>query len=357
MKYITAVALSGGIDSAAAAYILKQNLKKDASLIGVSHIIWPESRCCNETAMSRAETLCSKLGISFLKFDLLEGFKEKIINNFIDNYISGRTPNPCVLCNELVRFSLFIEEIKKFLKLKLKADFDLKFSTGHYVRIKKIKDRLFLRKAKDILKDQSYMLYRLPAKLLGKLIFPLGEYFKADIVKMASDWGLGMAEVRESQDACFVEDDYVSFIIENTGKKGLLEEGEISDREGNLLGKHRGYINYTIGQRRGLGLGNGPWYVCEIKPENNRIIVARESEINSESFIVNNINWFTDKTQTECGVKVRYQSGEIPCVINFSEDGNQIEVQLKKPAVVTPGQSAVFYDKDIVLGGGIIVKN
>lgn len=358
MKQIIAVALSGGIDSSAAAYLLKKDIKENSSLIGVSHYIWPGSRCCTDSSMLRANRLCYNLRIPFYKFNLLDDFKNNVVTDFIDNYIKGRTPNPCVLCNEKIRFSLFLNEIEKYLKSGNPDDFDLKFATGHYVRIKQTEKGFFLRKARDKSKDQSYMLYRLPGELLKRLIFPLGEYYKKDIIKMASDWDIGMAEVRESQDACFVDDDYVSFIIEQTGEYSLLKEGEITDSKGNLLGKHRGYINYTIGQRRGLGLGNGPWYVSGIEPLNNRIIVTRESELSSDSFIVKNINWFQEihEKQMECGVKVRYQSAENPCVINFKKDSNKIIVDLKTPAVITPGQSAVFYDDDLVLGGGIIVK-
>ncbi len=359
MKNVLAVALSGGVDSAAAAYILKQNLKEDTTLIGVSHYIWPESRCCTDSSMLRANNLCYKLKIPFYKIDLLKDFKNKIVTDFIDNYITGKTPNPCVLCNEKIRFSIFLSEIEQYIKTNFKTypDFNLIFSTGHYVRTKLTEQGMFLRKAKDKAKDQSYMLYRLPKKLLHKLIFPLGDYLKSEVIQMAESWGLGMAEIRESQDACFVDDDYVKFIIEQTGKHELLKVGEIIDSEGNVLGKHKGYINYTIGQRRGLGLGNGPWYVSRIDPENNYIMVAREEGLLSSEFTVLNTNWFTDisSKHVECGVKVRYQSGETPCVIRSDKKNKILKVNLKEPAVITPGQSAVFYDDDIVLGGGIIV--
>ena len=360
MKEILAVALSGGVDSAAAAYLLKQNLKENTTLIGVSHYIWPESRCCTDSSMLRANNLCHKLKIPFYKIDLLKDFENKIVTDFIDNYISGKTPNPCVLCNEKIRFSIFISEIEKYIRTNFKnyPDFNLRFSTGHYVRIKQTEYGLCLRKAKDKVKDQSYMLYRLPKELLQKLIFPLGDYLKSEVIQMAKSRDLGMAEIRESQDACFVDDDYVKFIIEQAGRHELFKIGEIIDSEGNVLGKHKGYINYTIGQRRGLGLGNGPWYVSGIEPEKNRIVVAREEELLSNEFSVANTNWFTDISvkQVECGVKVRYQSGETPCAINFDGKNRVFKVTLKKSAVITPGQSAVFYDDDIVLGGGIIVR-
>jgi tRNA-specific 2-thiouridylase len=186
-------------------------------------------------------------------------------------------------------------------------------------------------------------------------VLPLGEYRKSEVLSMADDLGLPYTQVRESQDACFVEDNYVQFIRKQTGRRDFLRAGEIVDLSGRILGRHRGTINYTVGQRRGLGLGDGPWYVARIDAKVNRLVVAREADARRREFTVDRTNWFIEPPQglLSCAVKIRYQIDEIPCSVEPMAEG--FRVFLSYPRIVTPGQSAVFYDRDLVLGGGIIL--
>jgi tRNA-specific 2-thiouridylase len=279
------------------------------------------------------------------------------VDDFIRSYLGGTTPNPCVICNKSVRFDVFYRRLKATLRETgaLAEGEDLLFSTGHYARIVEGAGGLFIAKGVDPVKDQSYMLYQVDRSMLGNLVLPLGDHRKSEVLSIAEDLGLPHSRVRESQDACFVEDNYVQFIREQTGRSDFLKEGEIVDSRGRVLGRHRGTIHYTVGQRRGLGLGDGPWYVARIDAGANRLVVAREAEARRRGFAVNRTNWFIDppRTPLSCTVKIRYQFDEIPCTIDPSEEG--VQVVLEVPQIVTPGQSAVFYDSDLVLGGGIIL--
>jgi tRNA-specific 2-thiouridylase len=198
------------------------------------------------------------------------------------------------------------------------------------------------------------MLYQIDKAMLPNLVLPLGEYHKAEIVSMAEDLGLPYTQVKESQDACFVEGSYVDFIRQQTGRCDLLKNGDIVDTAGRPLGRHGGTIKYTVGQRRGLGLGNGPWYVARIDPRENRVVVARQEQAQRGDFSIGQTNWFTDPPDRplSCTVKIRYQTGDVSCVVEPEESGYR--VVLERPQIVTPGQSAVFYRQDLVVGGGII---
>lgn len=331
-------------------------------MVGASHFIWPESRCCSAEVFSRARMVCERLKIPYHQVDLYLEFKELVVGNFVATYLEGRTPNPCIICNQLIRFDLFYHRLEDLLREKnLPAEGEqseqsepLFLATGHYVRIVKNNDGLFLAKAKDRAKDQSYMLYRIQKEMVEHLVFPLGDYLKSEVNELAAQAGLGYEGVEESQDACFVDTDYPDFLRRQTGKSDLLKPGEIVDPEGKRLGKHRGYLYYTVGQRQGLGLGNGPWYVQRIDAEKNLVHVARKEEARIASFRVENLNLFVPdlEERTSLKVKIRYQSGEIPCRLEAGE--NKLQVILERPAIVTPGQSAVFYEKDLVVGGGVI---
>jgi tRNA-specific 2-thiouridylase len=351
---VLAIALSGGVDSTVAAVLLK---KKYPRMVGVSHVIWPDSRCCSVEVLDRARQTCRRLGIPYIQEDLHQEFRDQVVEDFIQTYLSGKTPNPCVICNKSIRFDAFYRRLKTTLveRKLLDRGEDLLFSTGHYARIVEGSDGVFLAKGVDPGKDQSYMLYQVERQILASLVLPLGEYRKSEVVSMAGDLGLPFTQVKESQDACFVEDNYVQFIHEQTGRSDFLQVGEIVDPQGRVLGQHRGTINYTVGQRRGLGLGNGPWYVARIDAEANRLVVAREVDARRREFTIDRTNWFIDPPQRQlsCSVKIRYQIDEIPCSVEPVSDG--FRVILKISQIVTPGQSAVFYDRDLVLGGGIIL--
>ncbi len=351
---VCAVALSGGVDSSIASFLLKKDWE---SMVGASHIIWNGSRCCSAEVLNRAREVCRRLKIPYFQIDLFSEFKEKVVGNFIDTYLKGKTPNPCVVCNRCIRFDSFYNKLKYRLIEEglLKEGQVLYFATGHYARIQKTASGYFLARAEDPLKDQTYMLYGIPKDLLPYLIFPLGDYTKSEVASLADAEGLEFTGVRESQDACFIDSSYVDFISRRVKDHNLLSPGDIVDTRGRVLGKHRGYIHYTVGQRKGLGLGNGPWYVSRINLESNSVVVARREEAQISSLLVENLNWFIEKplSSLSCSVKIRYQTGEIPARIEPEED--QVRVILDSPEIVTPGQSAVFYADNLLLGGGTIV--
>ena len=351
---VLAIALSGGVDSAVAAVLLN---RKYPRMVGASHVIWPGSRCCSVEVLDRARETCRVLDIPYIQEDLYEEFRDQVVQDFIRGYLGGRTPNPCVVCNKSIRFDAFYTRLKTTLVNRnlLGREEALLFSTGHYARIVESHEGFFIAKGVDPGKDQSYMLYQVRKSMLASLVLPLGEHRKSEVLSMADDLGLPYTQVRESQDACFVEGNYVEFIQKQTGRDDFLREGEIVDLKGRVLGRHRGTINYTVGQRRGLGLGNGPWYVARIDAEANCLVVARESDVRRREFAIDRTNWFVDPPDRplSCAVKIRYQIGEIPCSVE--PGGGGFRVVLKVPQIVTPGQSAVFYDRDLVLGGGIIL--
>ena len=352
MKKVVALGMSGGIDSSMALKILKNEWKH---IVGANHIVWHGVRCSSYEVISRAEKLCRAEGIPFYCLDVSEEFKTRIAGDFIRSYISGLTPNPCVICNQFIKFTFFYDRLKEQLQKDgiLESDDRLYYSTGHYVRLAEKDGGLFLRKAADLSKDQSYMLYRLPRELLSRCIFPLGDILKKDLKAEAERQGLDFGNVRESQDICFIEGSYGDFIAANSDLK--IRPGRILDMEGNVLGKHRGYIHYTIGQRKGLGLGSGPWFVTSVIPEKNQVIVGRQDQQGQKDFTVRDLNWFIDYRgeKFDACVKVRYNSHEYPCTVSALDDG-RVLVRLHDKTVITRGQSAVFYQDDIVLGGGFI---
>jgi tRNA-specific 2-thiouridylase len=351
---VLAIALSGGVDSAVAAALLK---KKVPRMVGASHVIWPGSRCCSEEVLDRAGETCRILGIPYIQEDLSEEFRDLVVEDFVQSYLNGKTPNPCVICNKRIRFDAFYLRLTSTLMDRglLEAQEKLLFATGHYARIVQNREGLFIAKGVDSAKDQSYVLCQVDRQMLGNLVLPLGEYRKSEVIALANDFALPYTQVRESQDACFVEDNYVEFIEKQTGRRDLLREGEIVDPQGRVLGRHRGAINYTVGQRRGLALGNGPWYVARIDARANRLVVAREAEARRRIFVIERTNWFIDppKHPLSCAVKIRYQIDETRCIVEPEDRG--FRVSLEDPRIVSPGQSAVFYDGDLVLGGGIIL--
>lgn len=350
------IALSGGVDSSVAAYLLREQWD---TIIGATHYIWPDSRCCSEEVTRKAKAICQNLGIPYYLIDLYSEFKTQIVDDFINTYIEGKTPNPCVLCNQLIRFDLFYNRAKMLLKENntLKGETDLYIATGHYARIAQTSQGYFLKKAKDTQKDQTYMLYRLPKKLLNRCVFPLGDILKSEVKSISQQIGLDYEQVDESQDACFVKSDYTSFIAEYRNGIPVDQSGGIYDLDGHLLGEHKGYLHYTVGQRKGLNLGNGPWYVATIEPETNRVYVSHKTELRRSNFEVERINWYIDPPvdKLSCSIKIRYRSQEIPGHV-VPQGRETASVILDDPQNVTPGQSAVFYFDELLIGGGIIRK-
>src|SRR6056297_78493 len=353
---IIAIGMSGGVDSSVAAYLLTRRWKR---VVGVSHYIWEDSNCCNTETLKRAREICDRLGFPFYILNLVDEFKKFVVDDFVDNYFHGKTPNPCVRCNEFLRFGVFPRRIKKLLVEKgvMSADEPLHMATGHYVRTIGYEGRTLLQKGADMSKDQSYMLYHIDSDILSRCDFPLGEMNKPDVVRMAAEHGFPSSSIKESQDVCFIDGKYIDFISEYTGKTSVREPGKIVDMQGRPLGEHRGYMHYTIGQRQGLGLSDGPWYVAELDAEKNRVIVARKDELGTTSFSLHGCNWFVPiQGPFEAAVRVRYNAREVPCrVIPAEEDPRDCaRIELEEPHIITPGQSAVVYKGDIVYGGGII---
>lgn len=362
---IIAIGMSGGVDSSVAAWMLTREWSR---VVGVSHYIWEGSSCCNTETLARARATCDRLGIPFFILNLTEEFREAVVDDFVDSYKRGETPNPCVRCNEFIRFGLFPGRIKELLVEKdiMREDEALHMATGHYVRTGTFfppgqetgpalhEGKTLLKKGRDRRKDQSYMLYHIDPAVIEICRFPLGEMKKPEVVEIAREHGFPTHSVKESQDVCFIEGKYIDFIREYTRGEQISEPGPIEDLEGNILGTHRGYMNYTIGQRQGLGLSDGPWYVAELKADENKVRVARKEDLGRKSFFLRRPGWFIDTpAEFRSSVKVRYNSGESPCTVRRGAEG-ETRVDLEEALVLTPGQSAVFYEGDFVLGGGVI---
>ncbi|RKD27922.1 tRNA (5-methylaminomethyl-2-thiouridylate)-methyltransferase [Caminicella sporogenes DSM 14501] len=354
------VGMSGGVDSSVAAYLLK---KQGYEVIGVMMKIWQEPSeeyiesedgCCGLSAADDARRVANKIGIPFYVVNFKSVFKEKVINYFIDEYLKGRTPNPCIACNRYIKFE---ELLKKAHSLGAYY-----VATGHYARIiyDDEKKRYLIKKSSAEMKDQTYTLYNLKQEQLKHILMPLGEYTsKEEIRKIAEEIGLDVANKPDSQEICFVPDnDYGNFIEENIENK--IEPGDFVDTKGNVLGKHKGIIHYTIGQRKGLGLSLGkPAYVINIIPEKNQVVIGENKDVFSFKLIAQDVNFISvDKLTKPLKVqaKIRYSAKPAEAVVKPLEK-DKVIVEFENPQrAITPGQAVVFYDGDILVGGGIIEK-
>ena len=356
MKQRVVVAMSGGVDSSTTACFLKE---KGYEVIGATMCIGMmdktqggPARCCGLGDIEDARRVALQLEIPFYVFHLREEFEKEVIQYFCEEYVKGRTPNPCILCNERMKFGSFLK-----MALELEADF---IATGHYARLdfdERI-GRTLLKKGVDRRKDQSYVLFSLTQDQLRHTLFPLGEHRKEEVRKKALQLGLRVHDKPESQEVCFIqESSYHSFLSERL--KESIEPGPIVDREGNVLGKHKGIPFYTIGQRRGLRLAKGkPLYVIGIDREKNGIVVGGEEEVYGDTFIVDSVNWIVPQKMISSShnaqVKIRYNHPGSEASISPKGEG-ELEVKFKSPQkAITPGQAAVFYDGETVLGGGWI---
>ncbi|MDE6110728.1 MAG: tRNA 2-thiouridine(34) synthase MnmA [Eubacterium sp.] len=335
------IALSGGVDSSVAAGIIT----KEYEAVGATMKLY----CSNETDLRDGEKICDKIGIPYHLLDFEEDFKNSVIKDFIDTYENGGTPNPCIVCNKVMKFGKLLEAAEEF-----GCD---GIATGHYVNIEYKDGRYCLKKAADLSKDQSYVLYGLTQEQLSKTIFPLGNMTKDNARKYAESLEFDNSHKKESQDICFVPDgDYFKFIENYTGKK--FKKGHFKDKNGNILGTHQGIIKYTIGQRKGLGLAlPQPMYVCEKNVDTNEVILCTNDELFEKEVSVCNFNWISIENPSKefkALAKIRYNMKEQPCTV-YPLENNKIKIVFDEPQrAITKGQSAVIYDNDYVVGGGII---
>jgi tRNA-uridine 2-sulfurtransferase len=351
------VAMSGGVDSSVAAVLLKE---KGYDVIGGTMVMVPEYKLNiknekEESLLSYiddAKEVAKKLGITHYVFDFRDIFKEKIIDYFANEYKRARTPNPCIMCNKEIKFQAFMEKA-----FELDADF---IATGHFAKIVYDNGRYLLKIAGDMNKDQTYYLYILSQLQLKHTLMPLGEHNKEEIRLIARNIGLNIYNKPDSQDICFIPDnDYRGFLIKNYNY--IAEPGPILDLNGNILGEHRGLPYYTIGQRKGLGLALAyPVYVVKLDKDNNAVIVGEDKDVFSKSLIADNLNWISIERlndSMDVNVKIRYNSSEAKAKISPEGEDEVKVIFIDKQRAVTPGQSVVFYDGDIVVGGGIVKKN
>jgi len=359
MKKKVMIGMSGGVDSSVAAAIL---LEKGYDVIGVTMQIWPdinedrkssEGGCCSLSAVDDARRVSNKLGIPYYVMNFKDIFEQKVIDYFTDEYLKGRTPNPCIACNRYVKFEALLNKA-----ISMGIDY---ISTGHYAKVEydeKYK-RFLLKKSITDKKDQTYALYNLTQEQLSRTLMPVGEYTKEKVREIAKEIGLSVATKPDSQEICFVEDnDYGRFICENTDYK--IKAGNFVDTKGKILGKHKGIIHYTVGQRKGLGIAFGkPMFVVDINVENNIVVLGDESEVFSNTLIASDLNFISiDRLETPMKIKakIRYSAKEAYALIS-PEGEDKVKVVFDIPQrAITPGQSVVFYDGDIVVGGGVIEK-
>ncbi|MBE7014994.1 MAG: tRNA 2-thiouridine(34) synthase MnmA [Ruminococcaceae bacterium] len=346
------IAMSGGVDSSVAAYLIKQS---GFDIKGVTLKLHSDKTsdpsCCTEQDIIDAKSICDSLLIPHEVINFTDDFNKKVIDNFVNTYIEGGTPNPCIECNRHIKF-------KKLLDMAKEENFDY-VVTGHYAKVEfdEKSGKFLLKKAVDHSKDQSYVLYSLTQKQLSKILFPLGDMTKEEIRNLAESLNFVNAKKSDSQDICFVKDTgYAEFIEEYTGKKS--KPGKFIDLAGNVLGQHKGIINYTIGQRKGLGLSlKEPMFVCEKDIKNNQVILGYQKDLFKDSLVAENVNFIPFEVLNESirvTAKTRYSQKEEPATITPMEDG-KVFVKFDSPQrAITKGQAVVFYDNDIVVGGGTI---
>ena len=358
MKEKVVVGMSGGVDSSVAAYLLKE---RGFDVIGVTMQIWQEEDactieheggCCGLSAVEDARRVAAGLGIPYYVMNFRKEFQENVIDYFVAEYKRGRTPNPCIACNRFVKWESLLQR-----SLGIGADY---IATGHYASIRRLDNgRYAVCKSATEKKDQTYALYNLTQEQLSHTLFPLGSYEKERVREIAREAGLLVADKPDSQEICFVPDkDYAGFIQRETGS--VEQPGQFVTKDGHVLGRHQGISHYTIGQRKGLNLALGrPVFVTEIRPETREVVIGSNEDLMVAELVAENINYMAYEALPvgqKMQAKIRYShSGEECFVAGFSEDGKQVRIQFANPVrAVTPGQAVVFYDGDVVLGGGTI---
>ena len=348
-KERVAVAMSGGVDSSLTTALLKEAGYK---VIGITMQIWPSDEparfggCCGLEAIEDAKKVAYKLGIPHYVINFRSIFAHEVIADFCQEYSLGRTPNPCIRCNQYIKFDALLKKAKE-----LDSSF---IATGHYARIEQSPDGYRLLKAIDLAKDQSYFLYTLGQSELQHLLLPIGNLHKVEVRRLSTEIGLPTATKRESQDICFIPDNnYRVFIAKHIS----LESGDIVDTRGKVLGRHGGLARYTVGQRQGLGLTSSErLYVLRLDTANNRLVVGAQDQLLSNRLFASKLSWVSGEAPKEpinITAKVRYRSPEVTAKLHLNDGVAEVNFQQPQRAV-TPGQAIVFYQGDTILGGGII---
>lgn len=346
----TLIAMSGGVDSSVAAYLMQTAGYDSMGATMRLYDKFPENDERNLNDIRDARNVCEKLGMDFEVFDFRKEFKKRVIDSFISAYENGATPNPCAVCNKYMKFGMLLD---KAIDIGMDA-----VATGHYARVEKCGDRYLLKKALDDKKDQTYFLYSLNQAKLSRVYFPLGSLTKRDIREIASDKGFVSAHKSDSQDICFVSDGkYTELIEKYTGK--IYPEGNFIDADGNVIGTHRGIINYTIGQRKGLGTAFGErLYVKDKNAQTNEVMLSSNEKLYSDCLSASDLNWIAfDKAPKSFRsyAKIRYASNPELCTVSITGE-DEISVRFDSPQrAISRGQAIVFYDGDIVIGGGTII--
>ena len=352
------VGMSGGVDSSVAACLLKE---QGYDVIGVTMQIWQEEDpeqveenggCCGLSAVDDARRVAWQLEIPYYVMNFRKEFKESVMDYFVDEYLHGHTPNPCIACNRYVKWEALLAR-----SMEIGADY---IATGHYARVMQLPNgRYTIQNSVTAAKDQTYALYNLTQEQLSRTLMPVGAYTKDEIRQIAEDHGLDVAKKKDSMEICFITDnDYAGFIERTVDN--VPGPGNFVDKDGNVLGRHKGITHYTVGQRKGLNLAMGrPVFVTEIRPETGEVVIGDNDDVFSDYLVCDHVNWMAvdglhgeEKTVM---AKIRYSHKGAPCVIRELEDG-RVECRFETPQrAITPGQAVVFYENDYVFGGGTIL--
>ncbi|WP_167959077.1 tRNA 2-thiouridine(34) synthase MnmA [Anaerosporobacter faecicola] len=352
------VGMSGGVDSSVAAHLLK---KAGYDVIGVTMQIWQDEDhftqeesggCCGLSAVDDARRVAQDLDIPYYVMNFKQEFKTNVMDYFVNEYLQGRTPNPCIACNRYVKWESLLKR-----SLDIGASY---IATGHYARVLKLDNgRYTLRKSATTAKDQTYALYNLTQYQLSHTLMPVGEYTKDEIRLIAEDINLRVAHKPDSQEICFIPDnDYAKFIEENSGEK--IVSGNFVNTAGEVIGKHKGITHYTVGQRKGLNLSLGhPAFVLEIRPETNEVVIGTNDEVFSDKLYANNLNFMAIEDlegSMEVEAKIRYSHQGAKCTITKVAEDEVLCVFDEPQRAITPGQAVVFYKDDYIVGGGTIMR-
>ncbi len=350
------VGMSGGVDSSVAAWLLK---RQGYDVVGVTMEIWEDAPaesedggCCGLSAVEDARRVAQVLEIPYYVMNFRDVFREKVMDYFTEEYAQGRTPNPCIACNRYVKWEALLQR-----SLEIGADY---IATGHYARICRLPNgRYAIRRSATAAKDQTYALYNLTQEQLAHTLMPVGDYEKSEVRRMAEEAGLPVAQKADSQEICFIPDhDYAAFVRERTERGS--QPGNFVNRAGEVLGCHTGIVHYTVGQRKGLGVTFGkPMFVLGIRPETNEVVLGEADEVWEDSLLCNRLNFMSVPDlcgEREVTAKIRYSHSGARCLIR-RVGTDLVECRFPEPVrAITPGQAVVFYDGDLVLGGGTILR-